>query len=236
MLPMKSSTSDASRRRTVRSFVRRSGRLTPSQQRAIESLWPTYGIEFEASPLNFVAAFGRDAPRILEIGFGNGDTLVKLAAEHPQSDFIGIEVHEPGIGHCLIRVRESGIDNVRLIAHDALEVLERQIPVNSLHRINLYFPDPWPKKRHHKRRIVQTPFLELCANALISNGTLRVATDWANYAEHIDATFAEFSAFTCAERRVHDGERPLDRPMTKFERRGLKHGHKIWDWSFVSVK
>ncbi|MDH3746786.1 MAG: tRNA (guanosine(46)-N7)-methyltransferase TrmB [Gammaproteobacteria bacterium] len=233
---MKPSTSGASQRRTVRSFVRRSGRLTPSQQRAIESLWPVYGIEFEASPLNFDAIFGRDAPRILEIGFGNGDTLVQLAIDQPEHDFIGIEVHEPGIGHCLIRLRETGINNVRVIAHDALEVLECQIPVSSLHRINLYFPDPWPKKRHHKRRIVQTPFLELCANALKSNGTLHIATDWANYAEHIDATFAAFSGFRCTECRVHNGERPLDRPRTKFEQRGLRHGHKIWDWSFVTVK
>lgn len=233
---MTSSSIGTGRRRSVRSFVRRSGRLTPSQRLAIESLWPRYGIEFEASPLDLDAVFGRDAPRILEIGFGNGDTLVDFAAEHPDSDFIGVEVHEPGIGHCLIRLRETGINNVRLIAHDALEVLERQISVNSLHRINLYFPDPWPKKRHYKRRMIQGSFLVLCANALKSGGTLHVATDWANYAEHIEATLGEFSSFSCAEHRVHDGDQPLDRPRTKFERRGLQRGHKIWDWSYVCVK
>lgn len=218
--------------RRIRSFVRRAGRLTPSQQRALDALWPAYGIEFTGQALCFERVFGREAPRVLEIGFGNGETLVAQAAADPARDYLGIEVHEPGIGHCLLAAERAGISNLRLIAHDAVEVLETQIPRNSLQRINLYFPDPWPKKRHHKRRIIQPAFLRLCADRLEANGSLHVATDWANYAEHIDATFADFRDFTCAERREHDGDRPLDRPRTKFERRGLAMGHRIWDWRF----
>lgn len=233
---MKTSTKDIGQRRTIRSFVRRTGRLTPSQQRALETEWPIYGLGFDDALLDFRSIFGRDAPRVLEIGFGNGDSFVELALEMADHDFIGVEVHEPGIGHCLIRIRDAGISNVRLIAHDALEVLERQIPADSLQRINLYFPDPWPKKRHHKRRIIQPRFLELCANALISSGSLRIATDWAHYAEHIETAVADSPHFNCTTHREHEGDQPLDRPITKFERRGLRHGHKISDWSFVCVK
>lgn len=194
--------------------------------------WPDYGIDYEQKLLNLDSIFGRVAPRILEIGFGNGDALVQLAAADPSSDFLGIEVHEPGIGHCLIAARKAGVNNLRLVAHDAIEVLDAQIPVASLSRINLYFPDPWPKKRHHKRRMIQPSFLTLCADRLESSGSLRIATDWANYAEHIDEVFSEFDIFHRVTRREHGGDEPLDRPMTKFERRGLKQGHRIWDWRF----
>jgi tRNA (guanine-N7-)-methyltransferase len=230
---MTSASDSTARHRTIRSFVRRAGRLTPSQQRAIEELWPTFGVEFGADPLHFDTLFGRRAPVVLEIGFGNGDTLVQQAAEHPEFDFIGIEVHEPGIGHCLIKARDAGIRNLRLVRHDAVEVLELMIPPASLTRVNLYFPDPWPKKRHHKRRIVQPRFLDLVADRLSAGGSLNVATDWENYAEHIEAEVRQSGRFECAERRVHSGDRPLDRPGTKFERRGLRQGHRIWDWHFV---
>lgn len=219
-------------RRAVRSFVRRAGRLTPSQERALDELWPVFGLDGTDAPLDLDAVFGRNAPRVLEIGFGNGDTLVDMAAGDPDRDFLGIEVHEPGIGHCLIRAREAGISNLRLIDRDAIEVLEQAVPENSIARINLYFPDPWPKKRHHKRRIVQPPFLELCARALVPGGTLHIATDWANYAEHIDETLARCETFSLDERREHRGDAPLDRPVTKFERRGLKRGHRIVDWRY----
>ena len=225
---------EARKHRSIRSFVRRTGRLTASQQRALDELWPTYGIEADAAPIDFGALFGRDAPRVLEIGFGNGDSLATQAFERPEQDFIGVEVHEPGVGHCLIRMRELGIGNLRLICHDAIEVLDRQIPAGSIDRINLYFPDPWPKKRHHKRRIVQPAFLAACARALKPGGALHIATDWANYAEHIDEVLAASDLFTCRERREHDGTAPLDRPPTKFEQRGLRHGHGIVDWIFVS--
>ncbi|HSG59418.1 MAG TPA: tRNA (guanosine(46)-N7)-methyltransferase TrmB [Woeseiaceae bacterium] len=222
-------------RRPIRSFVRRAGRLTASQQRALDELWPRWGVDCAATALDLDALFGRHAPRVLEIGFGNGESLVRQAADHPEQDFIGIEVHEPGVGHCLLAIRDAGISNLRLISHDALDVLTRQIPPASLARINLYFPDPWPKKRHHKRRILQPSFVELCADRLISGGALHIATDWANYAEHIDETMAGSGRFTCDERREHGGDQPLDRPVTKFERRGLRLGHRIWDWRFDRV-
>lgn len=221
------------RRRTIRSFVRRTGRLTPSQQRALDELWPQYGVDYAAEQLDFDNLFKREAPRVLEIGFGNGETLVQQAEENPDLDFIGIEVHEPGVGHCLLKAHDAGVSNLRLIRHDAIEVLERQIPPLSLHRINIYFPDPWPKKRHHKRRLIQPTFLALLHDRLAKGGALHIATDWANYAEHIDEVFASVDLFDCDERREHDGDRPLDRPSTKFEKRGLKKGHRIVDWRFT---
>lgn len=221
------------RRRTIRSFVRRAGRMTPSQQRALDDLWPAFGIEYSESTLDFESVFGRNAPVVLEIGFGNGETLVQQAAERQDADFVGIEVHEPGVGHCLLQARDAAVTNLRLIRHDAIEVLQHQIPPGSLSRVNLYFPDPWPKKRHHKRRIVQPAFLDLVADRLISGGSLHIATDWANYAEHIDETMKGCDRFECVEEREHDGDRALDRPRTKFERRGLTKGHRIRDWHFV---
>ncbi len=224
-----------SRRRTIRSYVRRAGRLTPSQQRAIAELWPQFGVDFEPHLLNFETLFGRAAPRVLEIGFGNGESLVQLARDDPASDFLGIEVHDPGIGHCLIAAQEAGISNLRLISYDAIDVLQLHIPCDSLSRINLYFPDPWPKKRHHKRRIVQADFIGLGADRLESSGSLHIATDWANYAEHIDEVLKDSSRFICTERRKHDGDNPLARSATKFERRGLRQGHQIWDWKFHRI-
>ena len=221
--------------RTVRSFVRRAGRLTASQERALDTLGPAFLVDYAQNPLSFRELFGRAAPIVLEIGFGNGETLVEQAAANPASDFVGIEVHEPGVGHCLLRAEAAGIDNLRIIMHDAVEVLRDQVPPASLDRLNLYFPDPWPKKRHHKRRIVQDAFIELVAERLRDGGTLNIATDWANYAEHIEEVLARSTRFTCAERRVHDGEAPLDRPQTKFERRGLRKGHRIWDWCFQRI-
>ena len=220
------------KKRTIRSFVRRTGRITASQEKALEELWPHYGLALANEHLDFEKVFGRDAQRTLEIGFGNGDSLVQQASESPERDFIGVEVHEPGVGHCLIAARQASVENLRLIVHDAIEVLQQQIPHGSLDRINLYFPDPWPKKRHHKRRIVQPAFLQLCADRLSGGGSLHIATDWANYAEHIDEMLETFERFSCGQRREHDGNEPLDRSQTKFERRGLRKGHRIWDWRF----
>lgn len=221
-------------RRTIRSFVRRTGRLTPSQKTALQELWPTFGIEFGTQELDFANVFGRDAPLVLEIGFGNGESLTEQAAANPEQNFVGIEVHEPGVGHCLLGIRDGAIANLRLISHDAIDVLARQIPQHSLARVNLYFPDPWPKKRHHKRRIVQDQFLQLIADRLQPGGTFNVATDWADYAEHIRATLADCDRFEFDEWREHDGEQPLDRPQTKFERRGLRKGHRIFDGRFIN--
>ncbi len=223
------------KKRTIRSFVRRAGRLTTSQQRALDELWPQFGLEYNNEPLNFEVLFGRSVPVVLEIGFGNGETLVEQAAAHPEQDFIGIEVHEPGVGHCLLKAEEAGIGNLRLIIHDAIEVLRDQVADESLARLNLYFADPWPKKRHHKRRIVQDTFVDLVADKLVPGGTFNLATDWANYAEHIDEVLSRSDRFTCTERREHDGEAPFDRPKTKFERRGLRRGHRICDWCFTKT-
>lgn len=222
--------SDKPGRRSVRSFVRRTGRLTPSQQRALATLWPIYGIDLDSQAIEPASLFGRVAPVVLEIGFGNGDTLVDLAASNPAADFIGVEVHEPGVGHCLLRIRDLDISNLRLIVHDAVEVLRDHIAPHSIDRINLYFPDPWPKKRHHKRRIVQPAFLELCARALKRGGALHIATDWENYAEHIDTVLRDSTRFRIDEHREHAGDQPLQRPVTKFEQRGLRRGHRIRDW------
>ena len=222
-------------RRTIRSFVRRAGRLTPSQERALQELWPSYGIDFGAKPIDFDALFGRHAPVVLEIGFGNGDTLVQQALDNPALNFIGVEVHEPGVGHCLLKAEETGVKNLKLIKHDAVEVLQNQVPPQSLQRINIYFPDPWPKKRHHKRRMIQPAFLELINSRLTANGALHIATDWANYAEHIDDVLGQSALFACDERRQHDGDEPLDRPRTKFEQRGLRKGHRIVDWRFLKT-
>lgn len=222
--------------KTIRSFVRRSGRITPSQQRALDELWPAYGIEYGPSLLDFAALFGRPGPVVLEIGFGNGETLVEQALANPNMDFVGIEVHGPGVGHCLLQAEAAGIRNLRVIAHDAVEVLAQQIPLHSVTRLNLYFPDPWPKKRHHKRRIVQPGFLDVVADRLVDGGTLHIATDWADYAAHIDEVFSRTDRFTGIERREHTGDRPLDRPQTKFERRGLRKGHEIVDWCFAVTR
>ncbi len=218
--------------RTIRSFVRRAGRLTESQKRALAELGPAFLVDYAAAPASFPDLFGRHAPIVLEIGFGNGETLVEQAAHDPDRDYLGIEVHEPGVGHCLLKARDAGISNLRVISHDAVEVLTHQVAPASLDRVNLYFPDPWPKKRHHKRRIVQEAFVALVADRLHDGGTFHIATDWANYAEHIDEVLSQSASFKCVERRVHDGEAPLDRPQTKFERRGLRKGHRIWDWCF----
>jgi tRNA (guanine-N7-)-methyltransferase len=220
-------------KRSIRSFVKRSGRITPSQRKALQELWPAFGVAQDSGLLDFAEAFGRTAPVVLEIGFGNGDSLVQQAAENPDKNYLGIEVHEPGVGHCLLQARDAHIDNLRLMIQDATEVLQQQIPGASLSRVNLYFPDPWPKKRHHKRRILQHDFLDLIADRLEPGGALHIATDWAAYAEHIDEIITHSDHFTCSERREHDGDQPLDRPRTKFERRGLRKGHRIYDWCFT---
>ncbi len=211
--------------------MRRTGRITPAQGRALDELWPLFGIEYAADLLNLDEVFGRAAERILEIGFGNGESLVQEAAARPEIDFLGVEVHEPGIGHCLIAAHDRNLTNLRIIKHDAVEVLQQQLADGALERINLYFPDPWPKKRHRKRRLVQAAFLRLAASKLAAGGTLQIATDWENYAEHIDELIAGSPEFTLAERHVHDDESAApDRQTTKFERRGLRQGHNIWDW------
>lgn len=214
---------DESVRRPVRSFVRRAGRLTAAQNRALEELWPKYGIDFVERELDLDAVFGRTAPRTLEIGFGNGELLADMAAARPEHDFVGIEVHEPGVGHCLLALDKLGLTNVRLIRHDAVEVLTHQLPDAALDRVHLFFPDPWPKKRHHKRRIVQAGFVALLARKIVPGGLFHVATDWTNYAEHIEDTLNDCHAFEPVD------DAASQRPETKFELRGKRLGHDIWE-------
>lgn len=219
-------------RRTVRSFVVRAGRMTVAQDRAWTELWPRYGIETSGEPVDFTVTFGRAAPLTLEVGFGNGESLLALAAAHPERDYVGIEVHRPGIGHLMLRAEELGLGNVRAICRDAVEVLQQCVAPGSLAELLLYFPDPWPKKRHHKRRIVQPAFVELVASRLRPGGVLRMATDWQPYAEHMLEV-----ASGCAALRNEspDGSyvpRPESRPVTRFERRGHRLGHGTWDLAF----
>ncbi len=217
----------------IRSFVRRPGRLTTGQRKALETLWPKFGIESIDELADWSSLFGRSGvPRLLEIGYGDGESLVALAAAKPEVDVLGLEIHEPGIGHCLLGIEDNDLGNVRLLAADAIDVLESATPPGSLSRINVYFPDPWPKKRHHKRRLLNPSFLTLAARALPTDGTLNVATDWAPYAEHIAEVLGADPRFELLAHCHHLGDEPIDRATTKFERRGLRLGHEIDDWVF----
>jgi tRNA (guanine-N7-)-methyltransferase len=218
--------------RPIRSFVIRAGRITVAQERALHELWPAYGIEFEPVALDLDALFGRRAPRALEIGFGNGDHLAALATAHPQTDFIGVEVHRPGVGALLLGAQRLALGNLRVICHDAVEVLERQIAPGSLDELLLLFPDPWPKKRHHKRRIVNAPFVELVASRLRPGGVFRLATDWEPYAQEMLATLAASASFVNEAGASDYVERPAHRDATRFERRGTRLGHGIRDLAF----
>lgn len=218
-------------RRRVRSFVRREGRLTRGQRRALDRYRPVYGLPAEGGPIDLDAVFGRTAERVLEIGFGDGETLAELARRHPQRDFLGIEVHRPGIGRLLRRLAELELDNVRVIEGDAADVLDARIPEASLARINIFFPDPWPKKRHHKRRLIQPGFAALAASRLAPEGILHICTDWADYAEQILAVLdAEPRLANTAGQGF--ARRPAERPATKFELRGAARGHEVRDIIF----
>lgn len=215
--------------RPIRSFVRREGRMTDGQKRALESLQERYGVPADGRPLDPADIFGREAPLILEIGFGNGESLVAMAAQHPDRNYLGIEVHRPGVGHLLNRAQELGLENLRVICHDANEVLQQQVPDASLAGMQLYFPDPWPKKRHHKRRIVQPSWVTLVHRKLAPGGYLHMATDWEEYALHMREVMEAESGFTNTAGVGRYLEGRGERPETKFERRGLKRGHAVWD-------
>lgn len=216
--------------RPVRSFVRREGRMTAAQTNALQALWPRYGLDWSPALLDFDAVFGRRAPRIMEIGFGNGDALLAAAAARPDQDFIGVEVHRPGAGSLMRRAAQSDIDNLRVSTHDAIEVLQQQVPDGALAAVLLFFPDPWPKKRHHKRRIVQPAFTELVAAKLEDGGMLHMATDWVPYAEWMSEVLAASPSF---EGGVT--ERPATRAHTRFEGRGERLGHTVTDLVFTRI-
>lgn len=218
--------------RRIRSFVRRAGRMTLAQARAIETLAPRFVLPYipDACPLR--QAFGRDAPRVLEIGFGNGDALVAQAGRLPEMDFLGVEVHEPGVGHLLLGVEAQGLTNVRVICHDAAEVIRDMLPAAGFSAINIFFPDPWPKKRHHKRRLVQPALIGQLARLQPAGALLHLATDWMPYAEHMDEVMAASADYRVATQEEITAEPLAWRPETRFERRGLRLGHEVRDLYF----
>jgi tRNA (guanine-N7-)-methyltransferase len=224
--------SSTENRRTVRSFVLRAGRITVAQSRALEELSSRYIVE-GTGPLDFQAIFGRHARRIVEIGFGHGENLIALATAAPDIDFLGIEVHTPGVGKVMLEAEAAGLRNVRIVCRNAAEVFTKQILDDSCDEIQAYFPDPWPKTRHHKRRLIQGPFVELVTRKLGPGGVLRIATDWQDYAEQM---LIVLGASPALENLAASGngycERPANRPITHFERRGTRLGHSIWDLAF----
>ena len=217
--------------RPVRSYVLRQGRISPAQQRALEELLPRYGIAFAEQPIDAGRIFGRSAPLLLEIGSGMGETTAAIAQARPECDFIAVEVHGPGVGSLLKRIAELGLSNLRVIRHDASEVFERMIGDGTLAGAYIFFPDPWPKKRHHKRRLIQSPFVALVARRLKPGGYLHLATDWEEYAEQM---LAVLSAEPLLRNASHGySERPAYRPVTKFEARGLRLRHPVRDLIFI---
>lgn len=219
--------------RRIRSFVRRAGRTSTGQQRAIEELGPRFVLPYTGQPLDWQAAFGREAPSILEIGFGMGETTAHIAQLRPQDNFLGCEVHEPGVGALLKLIGERGIDNIRILQHDAVEVVAHMLTEESLDGVHIFFPDPWHKKRHNKRRLVQPPLVKLLASRLKVGGYLHCATDWEEYAHQmVEVLSGEPTLANTSDEPGGFAERPDYRPVTKFERRGLRLGHGVWDVVF----
>jgi len=215
--------------RAVRSYVLRAGRVTEGQKRALETLWPVWGVDAGQDLLDFEVLFGNDHPVIMEIGFGNGEATWRMASEHPGENYLGVEVHKPGVGRLLLKVEEHGLENVRIACHDAVEVLQRQVQDESLDGVRIYFPDPWPKKRHHKRRIVQPTFVALLARKMRAGGILHLATDWEPYAEFMLDVMRPISDFENLSPFGDFCPRPDWRPLTKYESRGERLGHKVSD-------
>jgi len=221
--------------RRIRSFVKREGRLTAGQERALNELFPLYGLRLQESVLDLDAIFKRKAPCILEIGFGNGTSLAEMAKNNPQQDYIGIEVHTPGVGNLLLQIETLGLKNLRVICEDAVDVLKKMIADESLDGVQLFFADPWHKKRHHKRRIVQNEFVQLLRQKLKCSGTFHMATDWENYAEHMMQVMNESEGFENTAGKNQFLPRPEFRPLTKFEQRGQRLGHAVWDLIFKKI-
>ena len=216
--------------RPIRSYVLRQGRVTDAQRRACETLLPRFGILYLPEPLDLDRIFGRAAPRILEIGSGMGETTARIAAQHPENDYLAIEVHTPGVGSLLNRIAELGLANVRVVQHDAVEVLRDMIAPAAFDGVHVFFPDPWPKKRHHKRRLIQPPFVALLVSRIKAGAYVHVATDWQDYAQQIMEVLSANPLLV----NTADGfaPRPAWRPQTKFESRGLRLGHRVWDVLF----
>jgi tRNA (guanine-N7-)-methyltransferase len=220
-------------RRTIRSYVRRESRITPAQVRALGELWPRYGIPEGTAPLDWPTVFGRVAPVILEIGFGNGEALAATAAAHPENNYLGIEVHRPGAGSLLRRIEAGSLSNVRMMLGDASEILAQRIPDASLTAVHLFFPDPWPKKRHHKRRLVQPDFAALVARKLEAGGYFHLATDWPAYAEHMVAVVSATPGLVDASEMERFQKLVAERLATRFEQRGRRLGHEVRDLVYL---
>jgi tRNA (guanine-N7-)-methyltransferase len=223
----------ADRLRSVRSYVMRAGRITEAQQRALATLWPRFGVEFNPGQIDLDRLFGRGALRTLEIGFGNGEHLFERALAHPERDFLGVEVHRPGVGHLLLAAGKANLTNLRVIAHDAVDVLQQQIPPASLDEVQLLFPDPWPKSRHHKRRLVQREFAELVASRLRSGGRFHLATDWEPYADEMLLVLGACGALRNGAEQGGFIEHVMLRTATRFERRGERLGHRVRELLFI---
>jgi tRNA (guanine-N7-)-methyltransferase len=217
--------------RRVRSFVRREGRITPAQENALANFWPKYGIDFSLE-LKDKKLFARAAPLVIDIGFGNGESTVAIALAHPEWNIIGIDVYQPGVGNLLRQLAENNIYNVRVFCCDAVEVLQNIIASNSVHRVQIFFADPWPKKRHHKRRLIQSEFVKVIVDRLQQGGELVLATDWQNYAEHMVEVLNAEPLLQNTTTETFSARDDL-RPLTKFEKRGQRAGHDVWDLRFV---
>lgn len=222
-------------KRPIRSFVRREGRITKAQKLALEQLWIEYGVEFTDQYLDLSTLFNRQAETVIEIGFGDGDSFIKMAAAHPDVNYLGIEVYRPGVGSCLEKIKAGGLTNVRLISEDAVDVLNKMVPDNSISKILLFFPDPWPKKRHHKRRILKSSFLDLVCSKLNDDGIFHMATDWQDYAEQALDVLNSYPGLNNLSTDNAYVDKPDYRPETKFERRGIRLGHDVWDIMFSNV-
>jgi len=226
---------DTHHRRTIRSFVLREGRITPAQQRAFAEHWTRFGIDYQGQRRDLDALFGRRAPRVLEIGFGNGEALAWAGEHDPARDYLGIEVHRPGVGRLMNALATQGTRNVRIWNHDAVEVLRDEIPEAALDGLRIWFPDPWPKKRHHKRRLVQPAFMELLATRVKPGGLLHLATDWPQYASHMQEVLAAQPGWRLRAGESGESKRPEWRIETRFERRGLDLGHPVTDLLYDRV-
>ena len=221
---------DNKHHRPIRSFVKREGKMTKGQINAIDQLWPSYGVDLTDGELELVSLFDRSAYTILEIGFGNGMSLADMAEAAPEQNFLGVEVHQPGVGSLLVQVKKRGLENVRVSNSDAVDVLQQQIADASLDRVQIFFPDPWHKKRHNKRRLIQPDFVNTLLSKLKSNGVIHVATDWEHYAEHILEVLSENQGLR--NTATDYAPKPEYRPNTKYEERGIRLGHGVWDLVF----
>ncbi len=219
--------------RKVRSFVLREGRMTKGQQRAMDELFPKWGVKFEQQLIDMIALFGNDHPVVLEIGFGMGRSLAEQAQNNPQLNYLGIEVHKPGVGACLLLAEEYGLENLRVLNHDAVEVIEHMLGDDALYGLQVYFPDPWHKKKHHKRRIISPQFIERVTPKIQTQGFIHLATDWENYAEHMLQVMNDQRGWNSQSDDKTYVPRPDSRPLTKFEQRGHRLGHGVWDLYYL---